>query len=294
MRDSAYRYEDNIENLLPQIYHGHVDSLQTVPNDLSKYDAVLILFDPSTSSDTLSFRNQMNLIDFLKSGGRLYAEGRGFLRNDAEFELDNFPDPQDTLWHFIGLRSDLCEGVEGQIDTVYGVDSEFTKDFKVSIGSQTMGAFCTPGWDVIPVLYAPGGGPAGYEFLAWISADPSILAVMHTMIIGYGQPYYNPFLTRVLCDYFGLCTDAVQEQKSTPTSDLRVVEDGDETWLVVSGQDESELDIVNTLGETVFRSMVSAGDEKIAVPANLPSGVYFARLLRNGPSEMRPFALIQK
>src|SRR5205085_4610168 len=96
------------------------------PADLSMYDAIAVfpLGYNYFPFDTLSPTTQRHLIDYLKSGGRLYAESRSFFL--SHYRNDSLHYDYDTLWHFIGLQAEYIDAVEVTYDGIEGIDSEFT------------------------------------------------------------------------------------------------------------------------------------------------------------------------
>ena len=151
---------------------------------------------------------------------------------------------------------------------------------------------------LIPVLYGEETEGGEDDIFAWIPGDTSVRAVMQyhpTFMSGYPAEYYNPFMALVLCDYFGLCVDAVKEaQPAVPVATLRVVNDGVSTSLVVSSEESGTLDVANALGVTVYRSSVNSGTSQIELPETLQNGVYFARLQTEHGGQVQPFAIVAK
>jgi hypothetical protein len=226
VRDSIYQDAHRLESLLPTIYSGIVDSMSIYPNDLSGYDAIIIFAGSEYRYpfDTISISDQLRLIDYLNNGGRIYSENGSSFTIDSPLN-DTTPDPEDTLWHYIGLQGEGEDQIYDYYDTIVGVDSEFTRGIRVLEGFEGASDPGTyyPAGNIVPVLLAPEEEFPEYDALAWISSNPSIRAVMHHPITALVD-YYNVFLTRVLCDYFGLCVDAVREAPpSEPAIALRVV-----------------------------------------------------------------------
>ncbi len=287
VRDSIWGDQDRVEALLPSIYAGTVDSMSSFPPNISQYDAILFFVDGYESpSDTISIEDKLRLIDYLKNGGRLYAEG-GFF-------LSGFQNPNDTLWRFIGLQFEGQDDIEVSYYRVHGVDSEFTKGIDTSWPQDPFGmdADYFPMGNITPVLFAT----ADFDYVfGWIPSDSSIRAVVHHADDQIIDSYYTPFLTRVLCDYFGLCVDAVKEAPpAVPAATLRVVNDGVSTSLVVSSEESGTVDVENVLGVTVYRVESNSGTSNIELPESLRNGVYFARLQTEHGGQVQPFAIVAK
>ncbi len=292
VRDSVWKGEDRVEALLPRIYTGIIDSMSTLPPNISQYDAILLFVNGlmKIPSDTIAIEARFRLIDYLKNGGRLYAEG-GFF-------LSGFQHPDtllyDTLWRFMGLQFEGLDAIEVSYNSVHGVDSEFTKGIDTSWPQDPFGmdADYFPMGNITPVLFATAD--EDYIF-GWIPTDRSIRAVVHHADGQIIDSYYTPFLTRILCDYFGLCTDAVKEAPpAVPSATLRVVNDGVSTSLVVSSEENGMIDVENALGVTVYHSSVNSGTSRIELPESLRNGVYFARLQTEHVGQVQPFAIVAK
>lgn len=177
------------------------------------------------------------------------------------------------------------------------MDSEFTNGFGVGHSYDTLdpsgGGTDFPRGNFVPVLYGEeSDDPSLDDAIAWIPSDTSIHALMHHSL--YFE-YYQPFLSLVLCDYLGLCTEAVKEAPpNISTATLRVVNDGFSTSLVVDDEESGTLDISNALGATVYHASVGAGTSRIEMPESLRNGVYFARLQTAAGGQVQPFAILTK
>jgi hypothetical protein len=291
---------DQFEALLATIYGGEVEQVSSLTLDssaLSAFDAVMLF-----PIDTLPIANQMELINYLKSGGRLYTEGAPFFLNENNGPTDTIPDPEDTLYHFLGLYAQLFDDLEDAYDLFFGVDSEFTRGFSVPHAhdpiDQDVGGTYYPIGNFIPVLFGEETEGGEDDIFAWIPEDTNIHAVMQyhpNFMSGYPAEYYDPFVSLVLCNYFGLCADAVKEAPpAVPAATIRVVSDGVSTSLVVSSEESGTLDIANALGVTVYRTETNSGTSSIELPESLRNGVYFARLQTEHGGQVQPFAIVAK
>ncbi len=285
VRDSVWRNEDRVEALLPHIYAGTIDSMSSFPAHLSQYDAILFFVDGRNEvpTDSISIEDKFRLIDYLKNGGKLYAQGGFFL---SGFE---YPDTlvSDTLWRFLGLQFEAQDAVAVSYYAVHGVDSEFTKGIDTSWQQDPFGldGDYFPNGNISPVLFATAD--ENYIF-AWIPSDRSLRAVVHHADEQIIDSYYDLFLTRVLCDYFGLCTDAVHSIPSLPQLTVRVVNDGFSNEADVTSQGPSILEIWNEVGSVVYRRSLVTGETKIPLPI-FSSGLFFARVNSGRESALCPF-----
>ena len=302
VHDTSSYVPHDLEHVVPTIYSGMIDSMVFLPNDLSIYDAVLLKTDPPNGfysrgqTDTLSFSDQLTLIDYLKKGGKLYDEAQSFFLSNFNFPNDTNDNPLDTLAHYLGLEEEGSDQLTDSYDDFFGVDSEFTRGFNIPhtppppTGYDVAGTYY-PFGNFIPVLFGEEVDPVG-DIFAWIPPDTSIHAVMHHAL---DFEYYAPFLTRVLCDYFGLCEDAVKEApQAVPTATLRVMNDGVSTSLIVLSEESGMIDIENALGITVYHISVNPNTNRVALPESLPNGVYFARLQTEHGGQVQPFAIVAK
>lgn len=301
--------EPPVETLLPTIYNGLVDTFSAFNFDsteLSQYDALLIFFPPEGypytneyDEDTLSIASQLSIIHYLKNGGRFYAEN-GHLRAPS-YQSDTIPDPEDTLFHYIGLQREFSFEFEGWYDKSFGVDSEFTRGLNVVDSNDTLTApeNYFPRGDFVPVLFSEEAGFGEDDIFAWIPGDTTIIAVMQYYPFEYFRShiaeYYNLFLARVLCDYFGLCADVVTETPNLSDNiTVRAIANGPETLVDISSPEPSMLEVSNVLGGTVYRQLLTTGETKAELPASLLNGIYFARVESRHGAAICSFAIVSK
>ncbi len=290
MRDTSSYFPHDFENALPTIYFGTIDSMFSLPSDLSIYDAVLV------KDDTLSNADQLSLISYAKAGGKLYIEGTSSFLSEH-----GISSATDTLSHYLGLVSEVFFDGTAHYHLFFGVDSKFTHYLSVAHAwdeiKYDVVEIYIPNGNFIPVLLGDETATIN-DIFAWIPTDSSIHAVVQYYPgFYYGQKaeYYAPFLTRVFCDYFGLCVDAVKEAPpAVPSATLRVVNDGVSTSLVVSSEENGMIDVENALGVTVYHSSVNSGTSRIELPESLRNGVYFARLQTEHGGQVQPFAIVGK
>ena len=288
VQDSFYRGADSLQAALRANYSGIVDSELSLPSDLSGYDAIfMVLPRQPVFFYTLSTRSDSNLVNYFSHGGKFYAECPGLFTSSSS-----------SLWNHIGLDDEAEDGVFDYYDTIYGIDSEFTRGIQIpqAFGEAFEPDTYYPSGNIIPVLLAPeasGGKPLGpVDILAWISSDTSMRVVMHHTITAF---YYGEFLTSVLCDYFHLCVDAeVEPAPNFPAITLRAVNDGISTSLVVSSEESGSLDVMSALGVTVYHASVNSGTSRIELPESLRNGVYFARLQTEHGGQVQPFAIVAR
>jgi hypothetical protein len=297
--------EPEIESLLPTIYSGEVDITSTLIYDsaaLSIYDAILMFVPPNYGypSDTLSITDELQLIGYVRNGGRLYAEAwRGSSADASLFLLkpspnDTSQDPEDTLWHYLGLQAEFYEAIFDYYDTIEGIDSEFTRGLRIpqTFGESYEADAYSPFGNITSVLLGHISNGEPDDIFAWVPLDTSLHAVMHHPVLGN---YYSDFLTHIICDYFGLCEDAVKEAPPAVLgATLRVVNNGTSTSLVVSSEGTGTLDVMNALGVAVYHSSVNSNTSRIELPVSLRNGVYFARLQTEHGGQVQPFAIVAK
>ncbi len=244
--DSNWFYPHDFDSILPSIYHGRVDLLFHIqlPTDLSEYDAVAIL--RQGWYDSLRVGDQLSLIQYLKAGGRVYAENSGF-----------FLGQRDTLWHFIGLHSEQTDNLLRYCDSAIGVDSEFTRGFTSKVQWATNQDYLPQG-NFVPVLLANEWDDYRFDPCAWIPKDTTIRALMFHNKDHFNE--YGRFLQLVFCNYFGLCSPLMGVASQDTTA--------------IAYRSETSVTIFDVMGRMVA-SFEARGDDQIEPPKNLPSGFYF-------------------
>jgi len=284
----------HLVTLLPTLYHGEVIVLNALPNDPSPFDAIALV-GTEYFRDTLSIENQLALIEYLKKGGNLYCEWNWQLH-----WLGSDPDPRDTLWNFIGARQEMATAAFERYGGVVGIDSEFTRGIAFAhehsdpLQTDASGGYGI-GPDLDPILVSSAFGDAystsWTRAMAWVSKDRSIHAVLHAPRV---WEYYDTFIQRTFCDYFGLCSSEVMPWNSSSPLDLRVISNGDHVVLDFTGESKSTVRIVSVLGSNVFESTAQEGVNRIELPSTLSPGVYFARVQTASALAVKPFVILSR
>ena len=205
-------------------------------------------------------------------------------------------DSTDTLLHYTGLSDIGVDAVDVWFSEVYGNDTEFTKDFGVThhyqFGGQTDGVGYAYG-NFVPVLFGAEVSFGQSDVLAWIPQDKSIRAVVHSPIPV--PEYYSQFIHLVLCNYFGLCApDGVEVSPAPTTTGLQVIIHDERTSLRFASEEVASVDVMNSIGITVFASSLGQSKPEIELPVTLPSGVYFSRVRSGAGMQVKAFAIVQK
>jgi hypothetical protein len=185
-----YDLVTKLKDAVKSRYDGEVKVETKVPSDLSQFDAVMLM-----ESD-LDSVEQDRLIAYLKQGGRFYGQA-GHFRNFATHHRYY----TNQFWDFIG---DSAEVVTDQLFTVtdiYGIPRQFTEGFTVRENQMLTGYLST--WHGMKAVLMAGSEAGPHAEISWISADPNIKALLHWPV---ARDYYEEYVAKVVCDYFGLCT----------------------------------------------------------------------------------------
>jgi hypothetical protein len=245
-------------------HYGGVLAVTTqLPQDLSRYDAIMML-KPWTNYDEiwLDSIQQDRLIQYVKNGGAFYAEGADF-RNWGGGDDDT---KDNQFWDFIGDSSEMHTAMVIDLTRIRGIDSEFTRGIDVSDEPYENMGDAGGGFHIEnmrPLIW----GDAGYSLpLAWAPLDRNIKAVLHWPI---GGGHYDEFLARVVCTFFELCILDVSIQVDEV---LTISYDPINSELHFPAP--GEIVITDILGRAVLSSQV---ESVYSLPNDLLSGSYIVR-----------------
>ena len=283
--------QTQLDSAVSRYYNGGIVEVEwssVIPSDLGSYDAVLIsfpgLYDKySPIPDSI----QTGLISFVSGGGKLYLEDE-----DPWYSAIDT-----TLWHYAGVTQFVLEATETYFDSIKGVDSLFTHGLYYAYNRPFQPSSpddLTFYPSNIPVLI----GNAGYgpEPVAWISADTSKKIVSQWLLTNSSN-YYDAFIGRMLCDYFGLCAHLMQVNAtmSDPNITLRTRESNGDLFLDYSSPSgtSGNITIIDILGRSVTNFVTYESTESIKIPENLHPGFYLALFQSGEQSVAIPISLVR-
>jgi hypothetical protein len=245
-------------NAIKPHYHGVITIKTGLPAVLN-YDAIMMTGHP-VADDVLDSIEQAKLIDFLKAGGRFYAQGDAF-RTRADHDDDT---TDNQFWDFIGDSTEEWASVGLHIDTVFGVKGSFMAGLKV------VQPYDPSGIDFPALLIRRGMqgvlvgiGNLGAS-LAWTSSNPNIKAALLWPI---ATGYYEEFISKLICTYFGLCELDVQSTVADEM-ELKYLPISSEITLPHPGR----IVMSDLLGRILQTQDVSTN--RFRLPSHLTSGAY--------------------
>jgi hypothetical protein len=237
-------------------YDGEVAVLPSLPSDIS-FDAVFVRSNEWSDEPLFDSASQVNLVDYLKNGGRFYAEGGAF-RSGKEGVTN-------ILWDFLGDSSEMYTAMVIDLTRIQGVDSEFTEGLDYSdepyennFNGDAGGGFHIE--QMRPLLWGEGS----YSLpLAWAPIDRSVKAVLNWPI---GNPQYDEFLARVICTHFELCILDVEESVVSPAIIF------DPLRNVVLIPSAGQIVLSDILGQTIFEAQENS--DRFVIPDHITPGTY--------------------
>mgnify|MGYP006278224277 CR=1 FL=1 len=129
--------------------------------DLTAYDAVVwITAEESTFDESFSWPEQMHLMDYLKSGGALFASGAEIgwdLDHRADWDYYKNGSPNDEFFYNSYLRSDFSNDQAGTYN-VQGSSGSIFDGLSFSIDDETHGTYDVVYADVLTALYGATTG----------------------------------------------------------------------------------------------------------------------------------------
>jgi hypothetical protein len=232
-------------------YDGILVTLPTLPPDLP-FDAVFVQTQGWSQDPLLDSISQIRLIEYLKDGGRFYAEGDAFRSTK-----DGASNP---LWDYLGDSAEYYASIVVDLTRIRGIDSEFTA--AMDFADDPFESMGDAGAQFIVEKMRPlllGDGPYIMP-LAWAPSDRSVKAVLNWPI---GGAQYDEFLARVICAHFQLCLLDVAEQ---PTFQRHIAFDPilRELRLPAAGS----VSFADLIGRRVFVGLASS--DRFSIPKLAP------------------------
>jgi hypothetical protein len=236
-----------------------------LPSNLGEYDAIFL-----QSNITLDSTIQSELVNYIDSGGKLYSEVGYF-----EFQTVDSSIP---LWLRIGIKGFEDGALNFPVDSVYGVDSEFTRNISLDFTMDLNGVEdAGPYGSIIPILFASEGQSIS-QSIAYISEDTSIRVVLGNAPDPYCPGYYSEFIADVVCNYFNLCAaDVKTAPPAIAAENISIVRDSRDNGYSVSCDFATggEVSVFNSLGINIWSANVQTGQNLVELPATLRNGFYF-------------------
>lgn len=239
-----------------------VDS--SLPANLNKYDALFLQLN-----STIDSAMQSELVNYIGSGGKFYSEVSYFGLLTA--------DSSNPLWSRIGIKGFEDGDLNFPVDSVYGVDTEFTRNISLDFTMDLNGVEDDgPYGSITPILFASEGQSIS-QSVAYISEDTSIRVVLGDGPDSYWPGYYSAFITDVVCNYFNLCAaDVKTVLPAVIPENISIVRDSRDNGYSVACNftTNGEVTVFNALGINIWSAYVRAGENLIELPATLRNGFY--------------------
>jgi len=268
-----------------------VDSLfyaDTIDNSIHNYDALFLFLGYPY---VLNQEEGNQLINYLQNQNPIY------LYTDLQTAQTDSVD----FWNFIGLDWYDELALTVLVDSVIGVDSEFTNGVSIDTSFFSYGIPCAYG-NLIAILIGQG-----YPIdLTYISGNDSVKIIVDQ----YYQIYHTQFLEKVLI-HFGLEEpNNITDHNYNSANDYYLSQNYPNPFnpstiikfslpVILSGVEGSfvTLKIYNALGEEVavlLDKELTTGTYEFEWNANnIPSGVYFYQLKTNGFMETKKMLMIK-
>jgi hypothetical protein len=281
---AAAKFTDSI---LAKFYFDPIDVSDTITDAINNYEAVFLLL-PDSRELTLEKGNLLK--SFLKSNKKLYVE-----YGLSSFELH----PWDTsgFWKSIGVANVREKSIEAPIRYVEGVKGTFTEGLYVANSNYSPGTM-----DVPSVLDLVGTVSQALNtewplYLAYTHESDSFKVVLHWRTI---PDYYEPFLHRVICNYFGLCTPASVKQTETTAAKISLFPNPAQDVLHIrSNMDNSGLQSVELISETgllISKFSIDPNENQFDLDLgklNITNGNYFLNIEMPKESFLKKIFLVK-
>ena len=280
-----------LNTIARSVYPGAIDYDTVLPQNLDIFDAIIVqdqYFPLEKIANILPAKSTraIELLKYLHGGGKFYYENSFFGTAQS--------DSSAPFWDSIGVTFQHSSAINIQIDSVYGVDSEFTHNFLYKQDSLTTVGFSILDGTLIPILFEGSVMGGLYLPIAWTPADTTMKIVLHKTPIISG--YYADFLTRVFCGYFQICTASV-DRPGTLSSDLslQIHSEGERLSFEYNlpANTSAKLCIVNTLGQNVETIPLEQDSQEATMLLSVPSGIYFAQITTRDGAIVKAFPIMR-
>ncbi len=261
-------YPTTLDTIVKTSVNELVEIDTTLPDNLDEYDALFIqLSYPDVMLDSSM---QSKLVNYIDSGGKLYSEVSyfGLLTVDSS----------NPLWLRIGIKGIEDGDLNFPVDSVYGVDSEFTRNISLDFTMDLNGVEdAGPYGSIIPILFA-NEEQSFSQSITYISDDTSIRVVFGDGPDLYWPGYYAAFISDVVCNYFNLCAEDVKTTSpAIAPENIVIIRDLRDNGYSVSCDftTDGEVSVFNSLGINIWSANVPVGQNLVELPATLRNGFYF-------------------
>lgn len=279
------------DSSLRKFYHDKIDLADTLTDAVNNYEAVFLL-----SSGLFLTPTEQNLLrTYLTKSKSLYIEN---------YNVGKVAD-SNSFWRFLGITGEGFDLLEREVTEVIGIKSTFAEgiDFRNlnwqhGLKPTFEGGFHLQG-NVNPILHADCEA-SGLTIAHSIQTD-SFKVVLHISIPASVVDYRDAFLSRVICDYFGLCTLSAPEKSSHQTvASMRVYPNPAKDFLNIQYDapylSPLNLDIVSSMGSVVANKYIDQNTNGIFTlsltnggVSALSSGTYILRLTSSKEVLSLPF-----
>jgi hypothetical protein len=233
------------DSVLAKFYFDPIDVSDTITDAINNYEAVFLISKEGKSSSS----DELLLKKYLQSNKKIYLENYFAKLDPNDFSPGSRKVDSTCLLYFIGLTSVGYDLVNFGVHFVQGSIGAFTE------GMNFENKNYSPLDDNFSSLYLYGNInrvlsplPDPSIDIAVISKSDSFKAVLHYPII---QDYYEEFLHRVICNYFGLCTQASVKQTETTAAKISLFPNPARDVLHIrSNTDNPGLQSVEIISET--------------------------------------------
>jgi hypothetical protein len=272
---------------LQKAYPYKIDVSDTITDAILNYEAVFLIL----TRDTLTPTNTVTLKHFLRSNNKLYVEygsfGRAFFRVDSN-----------SFWHYIGIDGAGIDAVSFGIQYVNGVAGTFAEDIHIENKKYTpldvsFGTWILLGGNVKRIL-SPLPDPS-IDIADTYETD-SFKVVLHYPILE--EYYYDAFLARVICNYFGLCAPlAVKPNQENTQTTFSLFPNPARDILHIQSNNTSlqSAELISASGSVISKFSLNPDQSIIDLQTlNLASGNYLLRLTSSADSWTEHFILLSK
>ena len=276
------------DSALAKFYAGSIDVSDTITEAINNYEAVFLKLNNPITQESESI-----LESFLHSNKKLYIE------YEPGLFIGNPPD-SNGFWRYIGVTGFAMDELFSSIQFVLGIKGTFTEGLMIQ----------NPKWNPVDQPFGGIWGLSGniklvlsstpdHFGLAYTYETDSFKVVLHWPAI---PDYYDVFLGRVICNYFGLCAPLyVKLGNENPQTEFSLFPNPARDVLHIWGNTENpelqSAELISESGSFVTKFSFGGNLNHIDLDLgskNISTGNYFLRLNTERESFVKRVFLLTK
>ncbi len=281
-------YGTALKDSLTGIYPGAITIADSLPPDISGYNAAFIYLQNSSAYYKLTKAEGNEIITYLKNKGQIYLYGLPSL-----FQSDSA-----GLLQYLGINRLVALPMVTQVDSLVGINNPYFIGIAFADSFTNGGPFYITDTTVTPVVEAKGT-PLSFN-ITYIPKNDSIKAVIDV----YYFSSFKAILNKIIYGYFNMQIDGVNESNNLSVKSFSLSQNYPNPFnpstiirYSIPKTGLVTLKVYDILGRevtTLVNENKTPGNYSVTFNGNnLSSGIYFYRISAGRYSETKKFILLK-